>query len=105
MEFNSKFLLQGNVYANKMTLIYENSFQFNVNRKDKKIYLLIYDKNKNIIEMVLYVNFYLLKKRILAKLTNLCFVCASKRKNMEIYFLGIIKFQFIESNLLKNSCV
>lgn len=61
-EFKSKYLLQGNVYANKMTLIYENYFQFDVNRKDKKIYLLIYDKNKNIIEKISYVNFYSLKK-------------------------------------------
>ena len=61
-EFKSKYLLQGNVYANKMTLIYENYFQFDVNRKDKKIYLLIYDKNKNIIEKISYVNFCSLKK-------------------------------------------
>ena len=45
-----------------MTLIYENYFQFDVNRKDKKIYLLIYDKNKNIIEKISYVNFCSLKK-------------------------------------------
>lgn len=90
-EFKSKYLLQGNVYANKMTLIYENYFQFDVNRKDKKIYLLIYDKNKNIIEKISYVNFYSLKKRILAKLTNLCFVCASKKKEYGNLFFRYYK--------------
>lgn len=62
-------------------------FELKLDYETKKIYLKIYDENKNLIEQRGFIDFDSLKKRIEIKLQKLALVYASKKKeNNDLYF-------------------
>ncbi|MBP3460800.1 MAG: MvaI/BcnI restriction endonuclease family protein [Bacilli bacterium] len=81
-------VLNNSVFCNNKTIIGNNfKFQLVVNRKDKKIYLYIYDLKNNLIENNVYWDFDILKEKLYRKLKYLAYIKAIKKytKN-EVYF-------------------
>lgn len=80
--------LHSSIFANRMTSFFNiYYFQIEVNRNDRKIYLLIFDSNKNLIEKITYWEFDSLENKLQKKLKNLAYVDGeSKIVNGEEYF-------------------
>src|SRR5574344_1072052 len=81
-------ILHSSIFANRLTSFFNKLyFQMEVNRKDKKIYLLIYDKDKKLIEKITYWEFYSLKNKLEKKLKILEYVdTQNKYIDNEEYF-------------------
>lgn len=81
-------ILHSSIFANRLTNFFNTLyFQIEVNRKDEKIYLLIFNDNKELIEKITYWKFDSLKSKLEKKLKILAYV-ESKNKyiNNEEYF-------------------
>ena len=78
----------------RLTLINSNYFKLEVSREDKKIYLLVYDMNKKLIEKLSYIDFYSLEERIMLKLSNLSLIYASKTKKENSQYFRYYKIVF-----------
>lgn len=69
-----KFLIDEDVLVNDKYL-----FRLNVSDNDKRIYINIYNKNKELLDRP-YIDFDSIKNHLLIKLSNLAFVYASKKE-------------------------
>lgn len=93
-QFEGKFQLFGVVCTRRLTLINSNYFKLEVSREDKKIYLLVYDMNKKLIEKLSYIDFSSLEERIMLKLSNLSLIYASKMKKENSQYFRYYKIVF-----------
>ena len=93
-QFEGKFQLIGVVRTKRLSLINSNYFKLEVSREDKKIYLLVYDMNKKLIEKLSYIDFSLLEERIMLKLSNLSLIYASKMKKENSHYFRYYKIVF-----------
>lgn len=94
IQFEGKFQLFGVVRTRRLTLINSNYFKLEVSREDKKIYLLVYDMNKKLIEKLSYIDFCSLEERIMLKLSNLSLIYASKMKKKNSQYFRYYKIVF-----------
>ena len=81
-------VLNTSIYCTEMSKVGINFyFKLRVDREKQKIILLIFDKNRKIIESNVYWDFDILKEKLYRKLNKLAFIKALvKRKNKEEYF-------------------
>lgn len=81
-------VLNTSVYGNMITNVGLNFyFKLEVDRKLQKIFLIVLDKNHNLIENIVYWDFDILEEKMFRKLKTLAFVKALvKHKNKEEYF-------------------
>lgn len=81
-------VLNTSVYATEKNKVGLNFyFKLQVDKKQNKIFLLVFDKQNNLIEDIVYWDFDILREKIFRKLKTLAFVKALvKRKNNEEYF-------------------
>ncbi len=93
-QFEGKFQLFGEVRTRRLTLINSNYFKLEVSREDKRIYLLVYDMNKKLIEKLSYIDFSSLEERIMLKLSNLSLIYASKMKKENSQYFRYYKIVF-----------
>lgn len=79
--YKDKKILNATLICNEKILI-NNKFYFKleVEDKEKKIYLSIYDKNNKLIERNSFINFETLKTKLEIKLSTLALVFASKKE-------------------------
>lgn len=76
LSFNEEVLVNNKYY-----------FKLEMDEQKEKVYLVVFDLNKNLLEKAAYVDFCSIRNRLQVKLTNLAIVCASKRKiEEELYF-------------------
>ena len=76
---NKKVILKSLKYNQIAELRNSYSLSFDINDLEKKIYLCIYDKNKNLIERKSYINIDTVKIHLLRKLKKLAIIKASKK--------------------------
>lgn len=93
-------VLNNSIYCKKETIIGENyKFKLNVDRKNEKIYLYIYDINNLLIENNTYWDFDVLKEKLYRKMKYLAYVKGIKKYTKDgIYF----KYKKINFYKLKN---
>lgn len=87
-KFKDKKILISKLSCIEKTLVnFKYYFKLEVNEKEQKLYLEIYDKNNILIEKEAYIDFESLKTRLEIKLSNLAIVWASKKIiNNNLYF-------------------
>lgn len=109
VDFAERYQLQGSLYCKKMTKINDNYFKLDVKTDESKIFLSVYDLEKNLIESEAYIDIDNLKERIKVKLSNLCIVHASKKKidnDLHFRYYKIAFYELINLdtfiNLIKN---
>lgn len=109
VDFAERYQLQGPLYCKKMTKINDNYFKLDVKTDESKIFLSVYDLEKNLIESEAYIDIDNLKERIKVKLSNLCIVHASKKKidnDLHFRYYKIAFYELINLdtfiNLIKN---
>lgn len=86
--YKDKKTLISSVSFNEEVLV-NNKFYFKleIDEQKEKVYLAVFDLNKNLLEKEAYVDFCSIRNRLQVKLTNLAIVWASKRKiDEELYF-------------------
>ncbi|MBE6146946.1 MAG: MvaI/BcnI restriction endonuclease family protein [Firmicutes bacterium] len=111
--YKDKKILVATLSFEKEVLV-NNKFYFKLELDEVKerIYLVVFDHNKNLLEKEAYVDFSSIKNRLQVKLSNLAIVWASKRKtDKELYFryykIIIYKLTSFEKfiELLKNDVI
>ena len=98
-KFKQYKVLNNSVYANKINKIGQNYyFKLDVDRTQRKIYLLVFNKNKNLIERYVYWDFNILEEKIYRKLTYLALIKAYSKKceDWEYFKYNFIKFYFLK---------
>lgn len=77
-----------NLAVNNKTLVNDNYyFELKMNKKFKRLYLFIYDKNDNLLSDEAYIEFETIKSRLILKFSKLALVYASKKEeNNTKYF-------------------
>ncbi len=78
--YRDRKLLNANINCKSKTLVNSKYyFKLNINEKEKKLYLSVYDKDNSLIEDEVYISFDTLKTKLELKLSNLAIVWASKK--------------------------
>lgn len=110
-DYNEKKVLFTKLCFNSYNEIL-HKYLFKLNIIDDKLYLEVYDKNYNLIERKSFVYLDSIKKHIIAKLNDICYITAYKKKeDNEIYFryskLKLYKLRSIDTffDLLKNDII
>ncbi len=87
-DFSDKKVLFGKVYCKtKNRVNFKYKFQFEIDEKDEKLYLCVYDTYENLIERKSFIYLDSIKRRLELKLNKLAIVFASTKKvNEEKYF-------------------
>jgi hypothetical protein len=81
-KFKQYKVLNNSVYANKLNKIGQKYyFKLEVDREQKKIYLLVYDKYKKLLEREVYWDFDILQEKIYRKLKFLALIKAYSKKD------------------------
>lgn len=79
-KYKGRKLLQGNLVPNNYALINDKYFfKLEINDKEERLYIAVFDINMNLIEKISYIEFNTIKSRLELKLTNLALVYASKK--------------------------
>lgn len=99
-KFKEYKVLNNSVYCNKLNKIGQKYyFKLDVDRTQRKIYLLVYDKNKRLIERDVYWDFDILEEKLYRKLRILAIIKTySKKDNDWEYF----KYDSMNIYRLKN---
>lgn len=97
LSFDKYKVLGCNICCNRTTKIKSGFYlKLYVNREFKKILIIIYDKNMNLVEQKTYWDFDTLEKKINQKLKYMAFISyISKKENDRIYF-KYIRSEFLE---------
>jgi len=100
-KFKQYKVLNNSVYGNKLNKIGQKYyFKLDVDRKQRKIYLLVYDKHKNLVEREVYWDFDILEEKIYRKLKILALVKAYSKKDRyedwEYFKYDSIKIYFLK---------
>lgn len=81
-KFKQYKVLNNSVYANRLNKVGQNFyFKLDVDKTQRKIYLLVYDKDKKLIERDVYWDFDILQEKIYRKLNILALVKAYSKKS------------------------
>lgn len=81
-KFKQYKVLNNSVYGNKLNKIGQKYyFKLDVDRQQRKIYLLVHDRYKNLVERDVYWDFDILEEKICRKLTFLALVKAYSKKD------------------------
>lgn len=96
-DFKNIKVIKGDIFANKFCKIgIKYIYKLKISKKERKIYLEIYDINKNIINSELYWDFDILQEKLERKASKLAmFDVRKKRINGNIYY------KYIRLNLYK----
>lgn len=109
---NKKLLLTEIKTQNIILFNNKYYFKLNISKVDQKMYIEIYDINKNLIENKTYISFDTIKNKLELKLSNLALVFASKKcfnnypyfRYYKIIFYKLISFEkfieLIEKNII-----
>ena len=101
-KFKQYKVLNNSAYANKFNKIgLEYYFKLDVDREERKIYLLIYDKYKNLLECDVHWDFDVLEEKIYRKLQFLSLVKAYSKKD-EYEDCEYFKYNFMKIYRLKD---
>lgn len=115
--YDDKKILFVNLFPNKKYLFNNYYFSLDVSRDEKKIYVVIYDLNNNLIERKSYIEFDTIKNKLETKLSKLALIWASNKKidnwtyfryyKIDFYLLrNFDKFiDLIEKNIIKISLI
>lgn len=76
---NKKVILKSLKYNQLAELTNGFLFSFDIDNIEEKIYLCVYDKNKNLIERKAYINIETIKEHLLKKMKKLAIIKASKK--------------------------
>ena len=110
---NKKILFASLIFNEDVLVNDQFYFRLEMDDKRKRLYLVVFDLNKNLLEKEAYINLETIRNRLQIKLSNLAIVWASKRKiNEELYFryykivfyrlTSFDKFvQLLENNVIK----
>lgn len=101
--FKNRKILSTYLNCKRFHLVNEKyNFKLEIDRNDEKIYLVISNKNNEIIDRVSYINFATLKNRLMTKMKNLAFVyCDRCFENKHFYFkyTDILLFKLKDFNV------
>ena len=108
--FKKQKVLYANLSCKHLHRVYSNYyFKLELNRNEEKIYLVIYDINKNIIDKTSYIYFNTIKNHLITKMRNLAFIHGDRLlKDNILYFKYIDIFLYtlkdfdVFLNLLEN---
>lgn len=99
-KFKQYKVLNNSVYCNKLNKIGQKYyFKLDVDRTQRKIYLLVYDKNKRLIERDVYWDFDILEEKLYRKLRLLAIIKAYSKKDKDWEYF---KYNSINIYYLKN---
>ena len=99
-KFKEYKVLNNSVYGNKVNKIGQNFyFKLDIDKVQRKIYLLVYDKNKRLIEKDVYWDFDILAEKLYRKLRFLAIIKAYSKKNDSCEYF---KYNLMDVYCLKN---
>lgn len=102
-KFKQYKILNNSAYANKLNKIGQNYyFKLDVDIVQNKIYLIIYDKYKKVIERDVYWDFDILKEKLYRKLSVLAIIKAYAKRDMSDEGYEYFKYNYMKIYFLKD---